>query len=115
MLFSRASFLPALIALVSYLFPSSQALLQSTGSTELLDGIPYFVHPQPVTTLQGSYVPDFSGKGTGLLALTVVTTDSLQYGAADLDATSQVFAGLDDVWQSGFLEGQLIVFSPVML
>ena len=81
----------------------SRAIIQSTGSTVILNGVPYFAPPNPVTTLLGGWVPSFYGAGTGLLPMTVVTTNQPQYGASDLDTSVQGYAG-DDVWQSGFLQ-----------
>ena len=83
-----------------------------TGQTVELDGIPYYIPAQPVTTIQ-TYSPlhrKAQGSG-GLTPLTVVSTTGSSYGSSDLDATIANFTKTDDVFSAGFLEAVYVQYT----
>ena len=85
------------------------ASLVSTGSTLTLNGIPYYIPADPIATLRLSSGPLRSlSSAAGLVPLTVISTTSLSFNQADLDATVANFTAADDVFQSGFVEGKHI-------
>lgn len=92
--------------LLSFLFSPVHSTLQSTGATEILDGLAYYVPATPVTALQGPWLPLINGATARFLPMTVATTEKTTYGAADLSATTAAYSQQDDVWQDGFLQGK---------
>ena len=96
--------LPIILALVGV---AKAASIVSTGSTLTLNGIPYYLPANPVATLKLSPGPLKSLPSTaGLIPLTVISTTSLSFNQADLDATIANFTAADDVFQAGFVEGK---------
>lgn len=78
---------------------------KSTGQTVRLDGVPYYVPPDAVTTLSThSALQRAASAAGGLLPVTVVTASSPSYDSSDLAATVANFTATDDVFSEGFLE-----------
>ena len=95
-----------LLALLSIFFTPAYPALLSTGATEILNGVAYYVPAAPVTTLQGPWLPLFNDATARFLPMTVATTDKTTYSAADLSATTATYSQQDDVWQDGFLQSK---------
>ena len=89
---------------VLLLSQTAYPLVQKTGTTFELNGVPYYVPPSPLLTISGGWVPNFAGRSDGLLPMTVVNIDTLQYGTSDLQKQVATFGQEDDVWQQGFLQ-----------
>ena len=92
------------------LFTSVSAVsFVSTGSTVVLDGIPYYVPASPVTTLRVRHDQFGSAASVaGLVPLTVLETSVSTFTQKDLDATIANYTAIDDVFQLGFLQGILV-------
>lgn len=96
----------ALLALLS-LSTSAQAVsLISTGSSVMLNEIPYYIPAAPVTTLR-VHPNQFRStiSAAGLVPLTVFETSLLTFSQKDLDDTVANYTARDDVFQAGFLQG----------
>jgi hypothetical protein len=98
------------IALPSFLGSATSFSFAPTGQTVELDGIPYYLPANPVTTLP-TYGPlhrkaESSG---GLSPLTVVTTSGPGY--SDLSAIVSNWSSIDDVFSEGFLEAVYIQYT----
>ena len=89
------------------LFTSASAVsFVSTGSTVILNGIPYYVPANPVTTLPVQHDQFGSAASVaGLVPLTVLETSVLTFTQKDFDATIASYTAIDDVFQPGFLQG----------
>ena len=89
------------------LFTSISAVsFVSTGSTVVLDGIPYYVPTSPVTTLRIRHDQFGSAASVaGLVPLTVLETWALTFTQKNFDATIANYTATDDVFQPGFLQG----------
>ncbi|EME46472.1 hypothetical protein DOTSEDRAFT_70467 [Dothistroma septosporum NZE10] len=76
-----------------------------TGQTVQLDGVSYYLPATPVTRLSAhkELIAKADNAG-GLLPLTVVTSNTAAYSAADLSNTVKTFNEVDDVFSDGFLE-----------
>ena len=89
------------------LFSSTLAVsFVSTGSTVVLNGIPYYVPAKPVTTF--SLRPEqlkSAAAVADLMPLTAIETSRLTFTQKDLDETVANFTAKDDVFQPGFLQG----------
>ncbi|KAI9710698.1 MAG: hypothetical protein M1820_002531 [Bogoriella megaspora] len=97
------SLLSSFTALAGYTSLVSAVSLSSTGTTVELNGIPYYVPAQSVGKLQiDRNFPTTSS--AGLLALTVIQTNSSSYKSIDLQSTIDSFTAVDDVFQTGFLQ-----------
>lgn len=87
--------------------------LVSTGQTVLLDDVPYYIPPDPVGSIPRGLLIETttatSATAGGLLPLTVFncTTSGGPFGAADLQDAVDAYSRLDDVFSSGFLQGEL--------
>ena len=105
--------LPTIV--VALLLSVVQAVsLVSTGSTLTFNGIPYYIPAHPVTTLKvSSRLLKSLPSAAGLVPLTVISTPSLSFTQADLDAAVAIFSVADDVFQSGFAEGTPFSFACV--
>jgi hypothetical protein len=99
------------LSLVAILAASAACTLTTTGRTVNLNGIPYYIPPTSVGSVElsrGPIWPGFFGGpkspslGNGLLPMTVVTGPS----GFDAQSVANGFASADDVWQSGFLQGK---------
>ena len=97
---ARITFVSLVVATLNLLFTAkhSAAQLVSTGQTILLDGLPYYVPATALTTVKVRRLGSLPSAG-GLVPVTVV--DSL----INLHATVQAYEKADDVWTTGFLEG----------
>ena len=85
----------------------ARASVSLTGSTVLLNDIPYFIPPKSIATLS---FPFGSLNENSFTALTVVEVDKAKFSQADLNAKVQEYATKDDVWQESFLECMHFVF-----
>ena len=98
---------PTLTLLLNLLCFSQAISFTSTGSTVNLNGVPYYVPPTPLTTLEGPLNNlRFLPSAAGLIPLTVVSTNSLLFSQGDLDKIVSSYAAIDDVFQMGFLESR---------
>ena len=106
-----AFFLALFVAILYSLADFTSAFnFTSTGSTVILNDIPYYVPGTPV----GS-IPDFNPQiltGTksvfgGLVPVTVVETTSVTFNLQNLKATVKDFGTKDDVWGIAFLSGMI--------
>ena len=97
---ARMTFAGLLVATLNLVFTAKHTASQlvSTGQTILLDGQPYYVPATPLTTVKVGRLKSLPSAG-GLVPVTVV--DSL----VNLYATFQAYEKADDVWTTGFLEG----------
>ena len=90
----------ALLLFVLYLFSPLIAgvSLSSTGSTLVLDDVPYYIPPTPFAHVKSLRHGQFASltAANGLVAATVI-------GSAGLDLVTWE---KDDVWSSGFLGGR---------
>ncbi|CZT17353.1 related to D-mandelate dehydrogenase [Ramularia collo-cygni] len=78
--------------------------LVPTGQTVELDGVPYYLPAEPVTTLHDeNTLRSKALECGGLVPLTVVITNSTQYNSQNLQTTISTYAATDDVFSNGFL------------
>ena len=77
----------------------------STGSTVMLDNIPYYIPASPIAAIQiqSNRLSSLSS-ALGLVPLTVISTTSLTFNQGELEATTANYTAADDVFQAGFLE-----------
>lgn len=73
----------------------------STGQTVTLNGIPYYVPPEPVTSIS---LPENAKLNSGLNALTVFNPTGLPFGKQELDAAAERYLGEDDVFTTSFMQ-----------
>lgn len=106
---SIASVIPARQAIIGVqqplLDPSPQNTITpviSTGQTVTLNGIPYYVPPEPVISIR---LPKHAQLSTGLNALTVFRPTALPFGEQELEAVVKSYLREDDVFTSSFLQG----------
>lgn len=94
--------IPVLAACILHL---AQATLKNTGTTVVLNDIPYYVSPDSVATM-----PVFGAfgraKSTGLLPMTVFTASAAYYTESEMNATVTKYLADDDVFQTEFLDGK---------
>ena len=103
---------PIILALLSVVQAGS---LVSTGSTLMFNGIPYYIPADPVATLEvTSHLLKSLPSAAGLIPLTVISTPSLSFAQADLDAAVAIFTVADDVFQGGFVEGKSSSFTHAL-
>lgn len=75
-----------------------------TGQTVELDGIPYYLPPNPVATLHAeSVLRSKASASGGWTPLTVIVTNDTKYSSQDLQATITSYTASDDVFSPGFL------------
>ena len=85
------------------LIASVQAAVSSTGFTVSLTDIDYFLPPKPVASIAGcEEIKAAFGDGP-FVPFTVVKGDG--YGTLNVASITAKYAGQDDVWQEGFLDG----------
>ena len=90
-------------------------LIVSTGSTLMLNRVPYYIPADPVTTLRVSpSVLKSLPSAADLIPLTVISTPSLSFSQADLDAAVAIFSVADDVFQSSFVESKSFSFNHIL-
>lgn len=87
---------------------------KSTGQTVELDGVSYYLPPDPASTLpaHNPLLKAATASG-GLLPVTVITTSSAGYDSSDLAATIANYTATDDVFSAGFLEALYIQYTDV--
>lgn len=73
--------------------------LVSTGQTVSVNGIPYYVPATPLTTVTTRRLRRLHSLG-GLVPVTVAES------SATLQVIVQGYGEVDDVWSTGFLEGE---------
>ena len=95
-------------AIVSILLAShlTTAVLTFTGQTLLLDGIPYYVPPTPYTQVSLPTTLKSATSANGLVPVTVVGVSTTNSSLGAIEGIIDGFAS-DDVWNPGFLEGEL--------
>lgn len=74
----------------------------STGQTVTLNGIPYYVPPEPVTSIR---LPENTKLNSGLNVLTVFKPTVLPFGEQELEAAVESYLCKDDVFTTSFLQG----------
>lgn len=80
-----------------------------TGQTVELDGIPYYLPANPITTLSGEDALRSKAVASGgIVPLTVIVTNSTSYSNQDLQSTIAQYTATDDVFSSGFLAATYI-------
>lgn len=78
--------------------------LKLTGQTVELDGIPYYLPAEPVTTLNGARALRSKASASGgWIPLTAIITNDTHYSSQDLQAQIASYAATDDVFSLGFL------------
>jgi hypothetical protein len=78
-----------------------------TGQTLLLDGVPFYVPPDPLTSIpnvEKSLTHIFTT--SALIPLSVFNSSSLQYQAEDLEDAVRSYTVRDDVFNHNFLQGK---------
>lgn len=75
--------------------------LVTTGTTVTVNGVSYYLPGSPVASLAAGSLPS-TLRGTGLMPVTVVNSTDV--------ATATAGFSSDDVWQPGFLEGNVYFF-----
>lgn len=83
----------------------------STGQTVTLDGIPYFVPPDPFATISLPKGLDLNG----FSVLTVFKPDSLPFGEEELEDAVDHYLRQDDVFTTSFLQGILRHTNHILL
>jgi hypothetical protein len=76
--------------------------VMSTGQTVTLNGIPYYVPPEPLTSIG---LPENTKLNSGLNALTVFKPTVLPFGEQELEAAVESYLCEDDVFTTSFLQG----------
>ena len=83
----------------------------STGSTVMLNGNAYYIPAQPVTSIHvSSSLLTSMPSVAGLTPVTVISTTSLTFNQANLDAVVANYTATDDVFQPEFLQGLLQLY-----
>lgn len=110
----RAGFASTLLAVLILLVNPASSAFTTTGTTVTLNDIAYYIPGTSVATVNlngGKLWPGwgFSGSGGnknslggGLVPMTVVSGPS----GFDAQGMANTLGANDDVWQTGFLEGQ---------
>jgi len=113
----RAEFASTLLAFLSILANPASSAFTTTGSTVILNDIAYYIPGTSVATVNlngGRIWPGwgfggFSNKnnlGEGLVPMTVVSGPN----GFDAQGVASTLGANDDVWQSGFLEGEFVPY-----
>ena len=92
----------------AYLTLASTACI--TGQTAVLDGVPYYIPPRPVTSSRMSFLNDKTNI-SGLTPVTIVTTNDSNYNAGDLQVDISNFFSADDVFSLAFAKFILIQYN----
>lgn len=74
----------------------------STGQIVTLNGLPYYLPPEPVNSIM---LPAGAKLNSGLNALTVFRPTSLPFGKEELETTVESYLSEDDVFANEFLQG----------
>lgn len=90
---------------------------QIAGGTLILDGVPFFIPPAPVSQLPLSketqskeLIGSIGGRfPLGLVPFSVISTNTSRFDDAALSRSVEGFKAVDDVWSPSFLNGS---FSP---
>ena len=86
----------------------AKAAIIRTGSTVLLNNVPYFIPPRSVAVLK--LLPGRLN-GNDFTPLTVIEVNEPTFDQAELQGQVQNYTAVDDVWQEGFLECMLYELS----
>lgn len=104
-----ASVIPTKQTILGVQQPSQDDLHQNTiqtviskGQTVTLNGIPYYVPPEPVASIR---LPENAKLNSGLNALTVFKPTGLPFGEQELEAVVESYLAQDDVFTTSFLQG----------
>ena len=93
-----AGLISAIVSLLSFAELGASQLV-STGQTVNVNGIPYYVPATPLTTVATRGLRRLHSPG-GLVPVTVADSST------NLQVTIQGYGKVDDVWSTGFLEGE---------
>lgn len=86
---------------------AANAVLTNTGQTFILNDIPYYIPGTPLTKLAPFRSLGSITNTGGLVPVTIVdVSSSASSNTSTLETVIDGF-GVDDVWNNGFLEGQL--------
>lgn len=101
--------LPPLITLATLASLAHAINFFPTGSTFELNGISYYVPPNPVGKLRvDPNLSNAAASSGGYLPLTVIKTNGTSYQSSDFQSTIESFLASDDVFQTGFLDGKVL-------
>lgn len=92
------------LRLFSLLGLSLAVSLQSSGSTFILEGIPYFAPPFPVGSINPDTLPSQIASANGLVPITILGEST------SVNQLLQNFSTIDDVFSQGFLQGSILAF-----
>lgn len=97
----RIGYTSLISAILNCLFfaKNGASQLVSTGQTVTVNGIPYYVPATPLITVRNRRLRHLYSHG-GLVPVTVAESFT------NLQETVQGYGKVDDVWTSGFLEGE---------
>ncbi|OKL57895.1 hypothetical protein UA08_06631 [Talaromyces atroroseus] len=82
-------------------FPLPTHPVLSTGQTVMLDGVPYYLPPEPLTAIS---LPDDYQPKVGFSALTVFKPESLPFYEEELEVAVESYLRQDDVFSTAFLQ-----------
>lgn len=106
--FSRLPLAAAAAVALHVFAPAFSFSFAPTGQTVELDGIPYYVPAEPVTTIDGHSPLHKKAQGSGgLTPLTVVSSNG---PGTDVAALVSNFTAVDDVYSAGFMEALYIQY-----
>jgi hypothetical protein len=97
-------------AILGLLLPTAKAAVSSTGFTVSLTDVSYFIPPDSVATI--SVTEDLKAAFSiswPFVPFTVIK--STGYSAAEISSVAAKYLAEDDVIQTGFLEGMLMLHS----
>ena len=86
--------------------------LVSTGHTLTLNGIPYFLQPQPVGRIPEHYIDTSTTYSFGFAPVTLTTTSHGKLQTSGFRSLRDEFLQTDDVFQLGFLKCKLACKAP---
>ncbi|OCH86083.1 amidase signature enzyme [Obba rivulosa] len=107
----------AFVAAAAPFAAAAQVSFQLTGKTLVLDSIPYFVPPSPVSAFEfntkssaivASVAKSFADE---LIPFSVVFTSALEFSESAFEATVNAWKTQDDVFSDAFLTGVFVTFN----
>ena len=102
--FGRAPNMRTVFELLLFTCSTAAASLILSGQTLDLDGISYYLPPEPFTVVSAFPVDGLYSAG-GLVPVTVVGTSDMQINQDRLSTIIEEYGKLDDIWNPGFLTG----------
>ena len=94
------------VSLICYITVRVHAAVYPTGRTILVEDVPYYVPPKPVSQLKpGSHTPLSQQSDLDLVPFTFTSTTASNFAQNDLTSLTKNFTASDDVWQTSFLQG----------